>query len=222
MSRIRIIVADQAEAIFYDTASLRARPKEVARISDPLAHQHNRDFSSDRPGRSYESFGSARHAIARENDPRQQEAVRFAKRISRRLDTARRSGEFDELIVVAGPAFREEEIDREREVIGEEIRSGDEDPDSRCATLLFRAVWGDAPMCRPFAGTLESVAGLTRPGLVDFYSRQFHAPHCVAVAAGDIDHEELKAALSGILSTYLGFQECTGPGLVAKENESNE
>ena len=100
MSRIRIVVADQAEAIFYDTASLRARPKEVARISDPLAHQHNRDFSSDRPGRSYESFGSARHAIAGENDPRQQEAVRFAKRISRRLDTARRSDEFDELIVV--------------------------------------------------------------------------------------------------------------------------
>ena len=105
MSRIRIIVADQAEAIFYDTPSLRTRPKEVARISDPLAHQHNRDFASDRPGRSYESFGSARHAIARENDPRQQEAVRFAKRISRRLDTARRSGEYDELIVVAGPAF---------------------------------------------------------------------------------------------------------------------
>ena len=74
MSRIRIIVADQAEAIFYDTASLRTRPKEVARISDPLAHQHNRDFSSDRPGRSYESFGSARHAIARENEPRRREA----------------------------------------------------------------------------------------------------------------------------------------------------
>jgi predicted Zn-dependent peptidase len=102
--------------------------------------------------------------------------------------------------IVAGPAFREEEIDREREVISEEIRSGDEDPDSRCATLLFRAVWGDAPRGRPIAGTLESVAGLTRPGLVDFYSRQFHAPHCVAVAAGDIDHEELKAALSGILA----------------------
>jgi protein required for attachment to host cells len=31
--------------------------------------------------------------------------VRFAKRISRRLDEARRKGEFDELIVVAGPPF---------------------------------------------------------------------------------------------------------------------
>ena len=105
MSRFRIVVADQAEAIFYDTASLERRPTEVGRISDPLAHLHDRDFSSDRPGRSYESMGGQRHAIARENDPRRQEAVQFARRISKRLDEARRKDEFEELIVVAGPPF---------------------------------------------------------------------------------------------------------------------
>jgi protein required for attachment to host cells len=105
MSRIRIVVADQAEAIFYDSSSLRTRPKEVGRISDPAAHLHDRDFSSDRPGRVRESFGSARHAVGRENDPRYLEAVRFARRIARRLDEARRKDEFEELIVVAGPPF---------------------------------------------------------------------------------------------------------------------
>jgi len=105
MSRIRIVVADQAEAIFYDSSSLQARPKEVARISDPAARLHDRDFSSDRPGRVRESVGGARHAVGGENDPRQQEAVRFARRIARRLDDARRRDEFEELIVVAGPPF---------------------------------------------------------------------------------------------------------------------
>jgi protein required for attachment to host cells len=105
MSRIRILVADQAQAIFYDAPSLRAVPREVGRISDPAAHLHSRDLESDRPGRSYESVGRARHAIARENDARQQEAVRFARRIARRLDAARRQDEFEELIVVAGPPF---------------------------------------------------------------------------------------------------------------------
>jgi protein required for attachment to host cells len=126
MSRIRIVVADQAEAIFYDTPSLQAQPKEVAHISDPLAHQHDRDFSSDRPGRSYESVGGQRHAIEREEDPRQREAVRFAKRISRRLDEARRKGEYDELIVVAGPPFlglmRKELSRPTRERVVHEIR----------------------------------------------------------------------------------------------------
>ncbi len=37
--------------------------------------------------------------------PRHVEAVRFARRIARRLDDARRNGEFEELIVVAGPPF---------------------------------------------------------------------------------------------------------------------
>lgn len=102
--------------------------------------------------------------------------------------------------IVTGPGFREEEIGREREVIAEEIRSADEDPDSRCAALLFRAIWGDTAMGRPIAGTLESVAGLTRPGLVDFFSRQFRAPRCVAVAVGDVDHDELKDALSSLFA----------------------
>ena len=69
MSRIRIVVADQAEAIFYDTPSLQAPPREVAHISDPLAHQHDRDFSSDRPGRRAERVirrrGRPRHRMVR-------------------------------------------------------------------------------------------------------------------------------------------------------------
>lgn len=105
MSRFRILVADQAEALFYDLPSLEAVPHEVLRISDPAAHLHDRDLVSDRPGRAYESVGGARHAIEREADPRQRAAERFARRIARRLDESRRKGEFERLIVVAGPPF---------------------------------------------------------------------------------------------------------------------
>jgi protein required for attachment to host cells len=105
MSRIRIVVADQAEAIFYDSPSLKARPTEVARIADAAAHLHNRDFSSERPGRSYESVGGARHAVGGENDPRQREAVSFARQIANTLDEALRRRDYEQLIVVAGPQF---------------------------------------------------------------------------------------------------------------------
>jgi protein required for attachment to host cells len=105
MSRFRILVADQAEAIFYDSPSLQAEPREIGRISDPAAHLHDRDLVSDRPGRAHESFGGARHAIDRENDARHERAVRFARRIARRLDEARRKDEYEQLVVVAGPPF---------------------------------------------------------------------------------------------------------------------
>lgn len=105
MSRYRIVVADQGEAIFYDAPALDARPKEVGRISDPLAHLPDREFYSERPGRARESYGSARHAIQRAASPRHAEAVRFARRIAARLDEARRKDEFERLVVVAGPPF---------------------------------------------------------------------------------------------------------------------
>jgi predicted Zn-dependent peptidase len=97
--------------------------------------------------------------------------------------------------IVSAPAFREAEIDREREVIGEEIRTGNEDPDSRCASLLFEAFYNGQPMGRQIAGTLESVAGLTRSGLLEFYAGRFSPDRCVAAAVGDVDHDELVAAL---------------------------
>jgi len=105
MSKYRIVVADQAEAIFYDAPTLSAVPKEVARISDPLARLHDRDFGTERPGRTHESMGATRHSIQREETPRRTEAVRFARRIARRLDDARRNDEFEQLVVVAGPSF---------------------------------------------------------------------------------------------------------------------
>jgi protein required for attachment to host cells len=105
MSKYRILVADQAEAIFYDSATLRGAPKEVGRISDPLARLHDREFETERPGRSHESMGATRHSIQGEETPRRTEAVRFARRIARRLDDARRKDEFDHLVVVAGPPF---------------------------------------------------------------------------------------------------------------------
>ena len=105
MSRTRIVVADQAEAVFYDVASPMLPPREVARISDPAAHLHDRDFSSDRPGRGHAKARGTRHAFGGENDPRHREAMSFARRIARRLDDARRKDEYDDLVVVAGPMF---------------------------------------------------------------------------------------------------------------------
>jgi protein required for attachment to host cells len=105
MSRYRILVADQAVAVFYDVAKLDQAPIEIGRITEPKARLHDRELGSERPGRSYESVGGARHAIDREGGPHQRAAEQFARRVARRLDEARRKDEFDFLVVVAGPRF---------------------------------------------------------------------------------------------------------------------
>jgi protein required for attachment to host cells len=107
MNRIRVVVADQAEAIFYDIASLKACPVEVARLSDPEARRHARDMGNDRPGRTYESVGGQRHALGDESsDARRLQARNFARAIAANLDADRRNRRFEQLIVVASAPFR--------------------------------------------------------------------------------------------------------------------
>ena len=91
--RVRVVVADQSEAKFYD---LRYRPDAlqlVGRILDPLARLHDRDFKSDRPGRVFDHApmtghrrgATAHHATAGERRPRRHEAEAFARQIAGEL-----------------------------------------------------------------------------------------------------------------------------------------
>lgn len=105
MSAIRIVVADRSEAIFFESKNRRTRPVEVGRIRDPEAREHERELRSDRPGRSFESVGGARHAIEFHTARRTVAEQRFARRIGRRLDTGARRSEFGSIVLVAGPRF---------------------------------------------------------------------------------------------------------------------
>lgn len=60
------------------------------------------ELVTDRLGRSFESAGSARHAIAPHSDPHAREKDRFAERIAEKLNEAAARGLFASL-VLAGP-----------------------------------------------------------------------------------------------------------------------
>lgn len=100
---------------------------------------------------------------------------------------------------VSGPAFRAEELTKEKEVVAEEIRTSQEDPDSLAMNLLFRALYGDHGMGRQIVGTFDSVTGFTDTDLSRFYS-DCYGPSCgVAVAVGDVEHGRLTEALASLL-----------------------
>jgi len=110
MGRIRVVVADQAEAIFYDMSSLKTRPVEIARLSDLSARRPIWEPSTqqDRRGGSYESAGGQPHALLGDEPPefRRQQAATFARTIAEKLDADRLERGFQQLIVVASAPFR--------------------------------------------------------------------------------------------------------------------
>lgn len=111
--RIRIVVASQAEATFYDLLRIEDKLQIAGRLSDPLAHLHDRDFKSDRPGRVFDHApltggrrgATAHHGTGGERRPRKHEAVLFAQKIATELEQARRNDRFDRLILMAEPGF---------------------------------------------------------------------------------------------------------------------
>ena len=111
--RVRIVVADQSEADFYELEQRDMPPQLVQRLEDADAHLHDRDLKSDRPGRVFDhapTVGGRRGAVAHhstggERKPRKVEARRFARRITRALEEARRENRYDRLVVMAPPSF---------------------------------------------------------------------------------------------------------------------
>ncbi len=111
--RVRIVAADRGEARFYDVSRADSKLQLVGNLTDPKAHLHNRDFNSDRPGRVFDhapASGHRRGAVSHhgtggEESPKQHEAQLFARRVVEELTAAQLRGEFDRLVLMAGPAF---------------------------------------------------------------------------------------------------------------------
>jgi len=93
--------------------------------------------------------------------------------------------------LVARPAFKPEEFEKEKKVILEEIKMYHDNPVvhsiDKIKFLLYEKPFGVST-----AGTLESVSAMTREMLVDFYSKAYGTNNMILVAVGKADFKELK------------------------------
>jgi protein required for attachment to host cells len=100
-----IITADSSRARIFKTESPRGPLQELEVLIHPEARLHTQDLTSDFPGRTFDSAGEGRHAMGQPVDPKEQEAIRFAKHLADHLEAARVDGQFDKLIIAAAPKF---------------------------------------------------------------------------------------------------------------------
>lgn len=85
--------------------------------------------------------------------------------------------------------FPEEEIEKERQVVVQEINMIEDSPEDLVHILFQQNFWKDHPLGAPIYGTPESVSALGRTNILDFLGQRF-APQAVLVAAaGNVDHE---------------------------------
>lgn len=99
--------------------------------------------------------------------------------------------------------FDPEEIEKEKNVITEEIRLYEDSPDELVHDLLARTIWNGHPLGRAILGTAESVAGLSRADLLDYRRRYYQGENVVIAAAGNIRHAEVLDKLQVFASDEL-------------------
>ena len=97
-----------------------------------------------------------------------------------------------------------EDIDRERQVVLQEIKMVEDTPDDLVHDLFAEAIWGDHPVARPILGQKEIVLRLSQSDIRRHMDR-FYRPDCTVIAAaGDIEHDRLVDLVSRAFDGFDG------------------
>ncbi len=109
--------------------------------------------------------------------------------------TSDHAGEAFEILsdFVLGSVFPEEEMDREKGVVLEEIAMTEDTPDDLCLDVLAEAYFGKEGYGRSILGPQENVKRFTRRELFSYIDERYAPENIVLSFAGNIDMERAQA-----------------------------
>ncbi len=132
---VRVVVADERHASFFDAYKYGAPLAARGIIENPVGGMKDIDLETDRAGRRFGGTNGVRHGagvqaghhhgVDGERSTERHELTLFAKEVAQRIDNDRIKHEFDRLVIVAGPRMlgllRQQLPDTCRGVIAGEI-----------------------------------------------------------------------------------------------------
>jgi predicted Zn-dependent peptidase len=99
--------------------------------------------------------------------------------------------------IFLNPSFPEEEIEREKQVVVQEIRQVEDNPEDLVHETLGTTFWKDDPLGQPIMGTIANVNSFDRDAMLAFRQAAYTPAEIVLCAAGAVSHDH--------------FVELTGP-----------
>jgi len=108
--------------------------------------------------------------------------------------------------ILVNSTFDSREIEKERQVIIEEINMSLDSPAQRASMLIDDLMFPGHALGRDIAGSKESVAAITRDMMLDYLSGQYQPGNIVLAIAGDIDQLEAAGAVSRAVDGWTGRQ----------------
>ncbi|RMF61035.1 MAG: insulinase family protein [Calditrichaeota bacterium] len=93
--------------------------------------------------------------------------------------------------IVCHSTFPQAEMEKEREVILDEIQSLEESPDELILDYFVEHLFPEHQLGMPIIGTRETVRNISRDQLIHFYQQHYRSSNIIVAAAGNVDHQEL-------------------------------
>jgi predicted Zn-dependent peptidase len=113
--------------------------------------------------------------------------------------------------ILLGAKFDPVEMEKERKVILEEIKSVEDTPDDYIHELLTSTVWPDNSLGRPILGTRDTIKALKHNDIISYIDGYYHPKEIVISVAGNFEHARLLELLNG------HFGRLSRPGVPKKE-----
>ncbi|OLN22736.1 peptidase M16 [Domibacillus antri] len=92
---------------------------------------------------------------------------------------------------VQAPYFTEQTVEKEKGIIGQEIRMYDDNPDWRVYFGLIENLYKNHPVKIDIAGTVESIAHITKDHLYTCYETFYHPNNMSLFIVGPVDPNEM-------------------------------
>ncbi len=91
----------------------------------------------------------------------------------------------------------EEELERERAVVIQEIHQAHDTPDDVVFDFFQETAFPGQALGRPVLGTVEGIGAMTRKSVCSYLKSNYAAPATVVAAAGNLNHDDLVATVNG-------------------------
>jgi predicted Zn-dependent peptidase len=98
--------------------------------------------------------------------------------------------------LVLNPLFRDEDIEKEKGVILEEIKMDADNPDYLVHEIFSADFWKDHPLGKPILGTRETVKRFGHEMLRSYYETVYAPSNLLITAAGNLTHARLVELVS--------------------------
>nr|GAJ32473.1 hypothetical zinc protease RC0293 [Bradyrhizobium sp. DOA9] len=110
--------------------------------------------------------------------------------------------------ILANPAFEPDELEREKNVIVQEIGAAQDTPDDVVFEHLNELCYPDQPMGRSLLGTAKTLRAFNRDMLRGYLSTHYRGPDMVVAAAGAVNHAQVVAEVE---KRFASFEGTPGP-----------